>query len=83
MNDRRPSASASPLTALRIRQTYDERFCRTWELFLLGCEVQFRHLTMMAFQVPLAREVDAVPLTCDYQFAQEGPPAAGNYHLAH
>jgi cyclopropane-fatty-acyl-phospholipid synthase len=36
-----------------------------WELYLLGCEMQFRYLNMMVFQIQLAREVDAVPLT-DY-----------------
>ena len=46
-----------------IKQIYDERFCRMWELYLLGCEMQFRYLNMMVFQIQLAREVDAVPLT--------------------
>ena len=50
----------------RIAELYDERFCRMWELYLLGCEMQFRYLNMMVFQVQLAREVDAVPLTRDY-----------------
>jgi cyclopropane-fatty-acyl-phospholipid synthase len=50
----------------RIAELYDERFCRIWELYLLGCEMQFRYLNMMVFQVQLAREVDAVPLTRDY-----------------
>lgn len=45
----------------RIRQLYDECFCRMWELYLLGSEMQFRHLNMMVFQVQLAREVDAAP----------------------
>lgn len=61
----------------RIRQLYDERFCRMWELYLLGCEMQFRHLNLAVFQLHLAREVDGVPLTRDYQFAQETPSTAG------
>jgi cyclopropane-fatty-acyl-phospholipid synthase len=50
----------------QIAELYDERFCRMWELYLLGCEMQFRHLDMMVFQIQLAREVDAVPITRDY-----------------
>jgi cyclopropane-fatty-acyl-phospholipid synthase len=50
----------------RIAQLYDERFCRMWELYLFGCEMQFCHRDMMVFQIQLAREVDAVPLTRDY-----------------
>lgn len=52
-----------------IAELYDERFCRMWELYLLGCEMQFRHLNMMVFQVRLAREVDAVPLRRDYSLS--------------
>lgn len=47
----------------KIVELYDERFCRMWELYLIGCEMQFRHLNMMVFQIQLAREVDAVPIT--------------------
>jgi cyclopropane-fatty-acyl-phospholipid synthase len=50
----------------RVAELYDERFCRMWELYLLGCEMQFRHLDMMVFQIQLAREADAVPITRDY-----------------
>jgi hypothetical protein len=52
----------------RIAELYDERFCRMWELYLLGCKMQFRHLSMMVFQIQLAREPDAVPLTRDYLY---------------
>jgi cyclopropane-fatty-acyl-phospholipid synthase len=66
----------------RIAELYDERFCRMWELYLLGCEMQFRYLNMMVFQIQLAREVDAVPLTRDYSLisgtcaGQRGPAIA-------
>ncbi|HEY1797842.1 MAG TPA: cyclopropane-fatty-acyl-phospholipid synthase family protein [Stellaceae bacterium] len=53
----------------QIAELYDERFCRMWELYLVGCEMQFRHLDMMVFQIQLAREVDAVPITRDYLYA--------------
>lgn len=43
-----------------------ERFCRMWEFYLAGCEVAFRHMGQMVFQIQLAKRVDAVPLTRDY-----------------
>ncbi|ABC22710.1 SAM-dependent methyltransferase [Rhodospirillum rubrum] len=50
------------------RALYDERFCRMWEFYLLGCEMAFRHGNQMVFQLQLARRQDAVPLTRDYLF---------------
>ena len=50
----------------RIRALYDERFCRMWEFYLVGCEYAFRNLGQMVFQIQLARRQDAVPLTRDY-----------------
>ena len=45
---------------------YDERFCRMFELYLTGAEMTFRRLGHMVWQIQLAREHDAVPLTRDY-----------------
>jgi len=50
----------------RVRALYDERFCRMWEFYLTGCELAFRRMGEMVFQVQLARRQDAVPLTRDY-----------------
>ncbi|CAN5788526.1 cyclopropane-fatty-acyl-phospholipid synthase family protein [soil metagenome] len=57
----------------RIRRVagYDERFCRMWEFYLAACEVSFRYLNQMVFQIQLARRQDAVPLTRDYMFDAE------------
>ena len=49
-----------------IRALYDERFCRMWEFYLIGCELAFRHGGQMVFQIQLAKRQDAVPLTRDY-----------------
>ena len=49
-----------------IVELSDERFCRMWELYLAGAEMQFRYLNTMVFQIQLAREVDSVPLVRDY-----------------
>jgi cyclopropane-fatty-acyl-phospholipid synthase len=50
----------------RIRTIYDERFCRMWEFYLVGCELSFRYLGQMVFQMQLSRRIDTVPLTRDY-----------------
>jgi cyclopropane-fatty-acyl-phospholipid synthase len=50
----------------KVRALYDERFCRMWDFYLAGCEVAFRHLGQMVFQMQLAKRQDAVPLTRDY-----------------
>ncbi len=49
-----------------IAGIYDERFCRMFEFYLAGCELAFRRQHHMIFQVQLARDQTAVPLTRDY-----------------
>jgi cyclopropane-fatty-acyl-phospholipid synthase len=49
-----------------IRQLYDERFLRMWEFYLVGSELSFRHGFNIVFQMQLAHNVAAVPLTRDY-----------------
>jgi len=55
----------------RVRQLYDERFCRMWEFYLQGCEVAFRNLGQMVFQLQLSKRQEAVPLTRDYMLEDE------------
>ncbi|UYN93199.1 MAG: class I SAM-dependent methyltransferase [Enhydrobacter sp.] len=50
---------------------YDDRFCRMWEFYLAGCEVAFRYMNQMVFQIQVARRQDAVPLTRDYMVDAE------------
>lgn len=50
----------------RIREIYDERFCRMWEFYLAASEATFRHAGHIVFQVQVAKKVDTVPLTRDY-----------------
>jgi cyclopropane-fatty-acyl-phospholipid synthase len=45
---------------------YDDRFCRMWEFYLAGCEISFRYMNQMVFQIQLAQKQDAVPLVRDY-----------------
>jgi cyclopropane-fatty-acyl-phospholipid synthase len=50
---------------------YDERFCRMWEFYLTSCEIGFRYLGNMVFQIQLTRNIDAVPTTRDYMTETE------------
>jgi len=51
--------------------SYDERFRRMWEFYLVGSEISFRYFGFMVFQVQLSKAVDAVPLTRDYIYEAE------------
>jgi cyclopropane-fatty-acyl-phospholipid synthase len=57
----------------RIKQLagYDDRFCRMWEFYLAACEVAFRYMNQMVFQLQIAKTQDAVPLTRDYMLDAE------------
>ncbi len=61
-----------------IASLYDERFCRMFEFYLSGCELAFRRMGHMNWQMQLAHRPDAVPLTRDYIAAAEAvaQPAA-------
>lgn len=61
----------------RIRQIYDDRFCRMWEFYLVTSEMAFRYQGQMVFQIQLGKRVDAAPITRDYitAFEYENPPA--------
>lgn len=50
----------------KVREIYDERFCRMWEFYLAACEIGFRNGELMVFQIQLSKQMDAVPLTRDY-----------------
>ena len=59
-----------------IASLYDERFCRMWEFYLCGSELSFRRDGNMVFQIQLAHDQTAVPLTRDYITATEQAVAA-------
>jgi cyclopropane-fatty-acyl-phospholipid synthase len=58
------------------RALYDERFCRMWEFYLAGAEAGFRSGDLVVFQIQLAKDKTAVPLTRDYLYAPESAPAS-------
>lgn len=55
----------------RIRELFDERFCRMWEFYLAASEATFRFGGHVNFQIQLSRRVDSVPMTRDYMFEWE------------
>ena len=55
----------------KAKAIYDERFCRMWEAYLVICELGFRHLGLMVFQIQIARRLGTVPLTRDYMIDWE------------
>jgi len=49
-----------------VTRLYDERFVRMFEFYLSGAELAFVRTGHMVWQMQLAREQGAVPLTRDY-----------------
>jgi cyclopropane-fatty-acyl-phospholipid synthase len=60
----------------KVKEIYDERFCRMWEFYLAGAEIAFRHQDHMVAQIQLARRQDAAPLTREYMVDWERAHAA-------
>jgi cyclopropane-fatty-acyl-phospholipid synthase len=60
----------------RIREIYDERFCRMWEYYLVGAESSFRYQDLIVFQIQLIRKNTTLPITRDYMGESEKAPAA-------
>jgi len=56
----------------KVRDMFDERFCRMWEFYLGLSEAAFVYGDHLVFQMQIAKKRDAVPLTRDYQFDWEG-----------
>ena len=50
---------------------FGERFCRMWECYFAMCEVGFRHQCLMVFQLQLAKDLQAIPLSRDYMYETE------------
>ena len=52
----------------KIRQKYDERFCRMWEFYLSACQSAFEQTDLVVYQMQLSLKNDTVPLTRDYLY---------------
>ncbi len=56
----------------RVRELYDERFCRMWRYYLVASEMSFRHNDQVVFQIQLACTNQTTPLTRSYMDPQNG-----------
>ena len=52
-------------------EMFDEKFARMWEFYLIVSEFSFRHGKHMNFQIQLAKDVNALPMTRDYMIDEE------------
>ena len=50
----------------RVRELYDDRFCRMWKYYLIASELTFRHAGQVVFQFQISKRLSSVPLTRDY-----------------
>lgn len=55
----------------QVADMFDESFCRMWEFYLVVSEFSFRHGKHMNFQIQLAKDVNALPVTRDYMLDVE------------
>ena len=53
----------------KARALYDDRFCRMWRYYLTSAELSFSVERLAVFQVQIARDKEAVPLTRDYLYS--------------
>ena len=65
----------------KIKDLYDERFCRMWELYLLGCEMVFKDQRITVLQIQLTREIDTLPITRNYMTECEKQLADCDIHI--
>ena len=54
-----------------VQRAFDDRFCRMWEFYLASAEASFRWARLLVFQMQVARDIAAVPLTRDYMGTAE------------
>ncbi len=49
-----------------VTEMFDEKFCRMWEFYLVISEFSFLYGKHMNFQIQLAKDVNALPVTRNY-----------------
>ena len=50
----------------KVLETFDEKFLRMWEFYLVGCEMAFKWGDQVVFQLQLTKNFTSVPNTRDY-----------------
>ena len=53
----------------RIREIYDDRFCRMWRFYLVASEMSFLQGDQVVFQFQIAKKNNTVPLSRDYLYS--------------
>ncbi|RVU39743.1 class I SAM-dependent methyltransferase [Hwanghaeella grinnelliae] len=53
----------------KVKDLYDEKFCRMWELYLVSCEMAFVCQAACVFQLQVSNKIDAVPITRRYLYS--------------
>jgi len=66
----------------KAAEIYDERFCRMWRYYLVASELTFRHGRQCVFQLQLAHDQEAVPLTRDYLYEASNQTPTAARHAA-
>ena len=54
-----------------VLRLYDQRFLRMWEFYLACSEMAFRRGNMVVFQIQMAKQKGAIPVTRDYVAQEE------------
>ena len=44
-----------------VKDLFDEKFVRMWEMYLSGCSAAFRYRDLVVFQYQLVKNFDAIP----------------------
>lgn len=52
----------------KIRELYDDAFCRMWRYYLIASEVSFRHYQQVVFQFQISKQLESLPLTRTYLY---------------
>ncbi|KNG93607.1 SAM-dependent methyltransferase [Pseudaestuariivita atlantica] len=55
----------------RVREIYDDRFCRMWRFYLESMSVSFMYGVLLVYQLQLSKTLGRVPITRDYLYGTE------------
>ena len=53
----------------KIRELYDDKFCRMWRYYLIASEISFRYYQYVVFQFQISKQLESLPLTRKYLYS--------------
>ena len=53
----------------KIRELYDDKFCRMWRYYLIASEISFRYYQHVVFQFQISKQLESLPLTRKYLYS--------------